>query len=103
MAGVYVQARVQLKYGKLAAFNDTMARLVPIFEQRGWKLIGAWSTIVGDLHEVIDIWEVQDANTIGEAMMSASEDEAFQLIAAELPDEINVEVLSTMIKTPYSP
>jgi hypothetical protein len=98
-----MQARIQLKYGQLAAFNDTMARVVPMFEQRGWKLIGAWSTIVGDLHEVLDIWELEDANQIGEGMASAALDEAFAPIAAELADEISVEVISVMTKTPYSP
>jgi hypothetical protein len=24
-------------------------------EEHGWKLVGAWSTVIGDLHEVLSL------------------------------------------------
>jgi NIPSNAP len=71
MAPVYLHSKIKLKYGQLGAFNDAMADAKPIVEEHGWKLVGAWSTMIGDLNEVHDIWEIKDANAVGAVMRSA--------------------------------
>jgi len=53
----YVYANVKLKYGQLPAFFETMVTIKRVMEEHGWKLVGAWSTVIGDLHEVHDLWE----------------------------------------------
>jgi hypothetical protein len=100
---VYMQARIQLQYGMVARFNAAMARLVPLMEARGWKLVGSWNTVVGDLHEVLDIWEVRDLNHVGEAMSTVVTDAGFPEIGAELAATIRTEVTSIMVKTPFAP
>jgi hypothetical protein len=100
---VYLYANIKLKYGQGPAFNETMAKLKPMFEKRGWKLVGAWSTVIGDLNEVHDIWELEDANAVGAAMSSAFEDPEFMAVAPELADQIATEVITVVTKTPYSP
>ena len=99
----YVYANVKLKYGKGPEFNETMARVKPLFEARGWKLIGGWQTVVGDLNEVHDLWEIEELNVIPTAMASAFEDPEFASIAAALMDQVEREVISVVVKTPYSP
>ena len=103
MASVYLYAKVQLKYGKMAEFNETMAVVVPLMEEKGWKLVGAWSPIFGDIHEVHDIWEVPDANAVPATLAQLAEDAGFAEHFAALSEQIDREVLSLVVKTPFSP
>ena len=61
---LYVYANVKVKYGRLPAFNEAMVTVKRVMEANGWRLVGGWVTLVGDLHEVHDLWEVADANVI---------------------------------------
>jgi hypothetical protein len=99
----YVYANVKLKYGQLPAFYEAMVTIKRVMEEHGWKLVGAWSTVIGDLHEVHDLWEVQDANTVPAAFAAASEDPEFVRAATQLATIADREVLSLVTKTPYSP
>jgi len=103
MGSIYLYAKVRLKYGKLLEFNETMAAVVPMMEQKGWKLVGAWSTIFGDIHEVHDIWEVPDANAVPATLAQLAEDAGFAEHFAALSEQIDREVLSLVAKTPFSP
>ena len=103
MAPVYLHSKIKLKYGQLGAFNDAMAEAKPIVEEHGWKLVGAWSTMIGDLNEVHDIWEIKDANAVGSVMRSAFADPAFRAVAAQFAEQIEEEILTVLTKTPYSP
>jgi hypothetical protein len=100
---LYVYANVKVKYGRLAAFNDAMVTVKRVMENQGWKLVGAWTTLVGDLHEVHDLWEVEDANTVPAGYAAAYEDPDFAQAVAELSKIADREVLSLVTKTPYSP
>jgi antirestriction protein len=99
----YVYANVKVKYGQLAAFYDAMATIKRVMEEHGWTLVGAWSTLIGDLHEVHDLWEVHDANTVPSAFAAAYEDPDFVAASAQLSAIADREVLSLVTKTPYSP
>jgi NIPSNAP len=100
---LYVYANVKIKYGQLPAFNAAMAVVKRVMEANGWTLVGGWMTLVGDLHEIHDIWEVADANVVPAAFAAAAEDPDFVEAAAELSKIIDREVLSLVTKTPYSP
>jgi NIPSNAP protein len=103
MPSVYLLSKIKLRYGQLGAFNEAMAKAKPIVEQRGWKLVGAWSTVIGDLNEVHDIWEIEDANAVGAVMSSAFQDAEFRGIAAQFAAQVEEEILTVLTKTPYSP
>jgi hypothetical protein len=99
----YVYANVKVKYGQLPAFYEAMVTIKRMMEENGWKLVGAWSTVIGDLHEVHDMWEVEDANTVAAAFAAAYEDPEFVQAAAEVAAAAERETLSLVMKTPYSP
>jgi hypothetical protein len=99
----YVYANVKVKYGQLPAFFEQMVTIKRVMEEHGWQLVGAWSTLIGDLHEVHDLWEVEDANTVPNAFAAAYEDPEFVAAAAQLGAIADREVLSLVAKTPYSP
>ena len=100
---LYIYANVKIKYGQLPAFNEAMTTVKRVMEANGWKLVGAWTTLVGDLHEVHDVWEVEDANVVPTALAAASQDPDFVRAATELSKIVDREVLSLVTKTPYSP
>jgi len=100
---LYLYANVKIKYGQLPAFSEAMVTVKRVMEANGWKLVGGWMTLVGDLHEVHDVWEVEDANVVPAAFAAASQDPDFVQAAAELSKIVDREVLSLVTKTPYSP
>ncbi|MBV9604262.1 MAG: NIPSNAP family protein [Solirubrobacterales bacterium] len=99
----YVYANVKVKYGQLPAFFEQMVTIKRVMEENGWKLVGAWSTLIGDIHEVHDLWEVEDANTVPTGFAGAFEDPEFAAASAALSEIADREVLSLVTKTPYSP
>jgi hypothetical protein len=100
---LYVYANVKIKYGRLPAFNEAMVTVKRVMEANGWKLVGGWTTLVGDLHEAHDIWEIEDANVVATAFAGAYQDLDFVQAATDLSDIIDREVISLVTKTPYSP
>ncbi len=100
---LYAYANVKVKYGQLAAFNEAMVTVKRVMESHGWKLVGAWMTLIGDLHEVHDLWEVEDANAVPAAFAAAYEDPDFVKAVTDLAQIADREVLTLVTKTPYSP
>jgi hypothetical protein len=99
----YVYANVKVRYGALPAFYEEMVTVKRVMEANGWKLIGAYSTVIGDLHEVHDLWEVPDANAVGAAFAAAYQESEFVEAATGIAAVAEREVLSLCEKTPYSP
>ena len=99
----YVYANVKVKYGQLPAFYEAMVTIKRVMEENGWKLVSAFSTVIGDIHEVHDLWEVADANAVPAGFAGAFEDPDFVQASASLSAIADREVLSLVTKTPYSP
>jgi hypothetical protein len=59
--------------------------------------------MIGDLNEVHDIWEIEDANAVGAVMRSVFADPAFRAVAARFGEQLEDETLTVLTKTPYSP
>jgi len=97
----YVYANVKVKYGQLPAFYEQMVTIKRVMEENGWKLVGAWSTVIGDIHEVHDLWQVEDANTVPTGFAGAFEDPEFAAASTALAAIADREVLSLVTKTPY--
>ena len=60
-------------------------------------------TIIGDLHEAYDIWELPDANAVGAGLVAAASDSRFPEIGPQLAAAIETEQLSIVAKSPFSP
>lgn len=100
---MYVLANVKVKYGQLAAFNEAMVTVKRVMEASGWTLLGAWNTVIGDIHEVHDLWEVGDANAVPDGLMAAYQQTDFVEAATQLAQLCDRETLTLLAKTPYSP
>jgi NIPSNAP protein len=99
----YCVARIVIRYGKIAEFVDAMQRLVPIMEEQDWKLVASYQTIIGNLHEAWDIWELPDANAVGIGLAGAAGHPTFGSLLPDLAAAIESETLSIVAKTPFSP
>ena len=99
----FLLVRIQLKYGAAERFTEIMKHLVPILEKKGWRLHGAYRTVIGRLWEVWDLWEVPGASGVRSVLDAALEDPEFQEWAGYLPDCVEDEELRYGVKLPYSP
>jgi hypothetical protein len=100
---LHLQARIQLKYGMSPVFHENMAKLVPIVEATGWKLVGSWQNLSGDIHEVLDLWEVPDANAVPATLMALAANPDVAPILEAISGAAIREELTLCAKTPFSP
>jgi len=96
-------ARINIRYGRLAEFNEAMERLLPIMADLGWRLVASYQTLIGNFHEVYDIWELPSADGIGADMLAAALDPRFVGIGEALANSVESETLSVVAKAPFSP
>jgi len=99
----YCVARLVLRYGKIAEWSAAMEKLLPIMDGQGWKLVASYQTIIGNLHEAYDIWELPSADAVASGLVGAAGHPSFATIAPELAASIESETLSIVAKTPFSP
>ena len=103
MDQLYIHATLKVRIGGYERFCEALAKMVPMLESCGWKLVGAWVTRVGRVYTVIDLWEVRDANTFFEATTKMREQPGFPAIHAVLSEVVEEEIVTMVNKVPYSP
>lgn len=69
---MYLHATLTPKVGKVAELSDMVARLAAAMQGPGMKLLGAYQTALGAPGRIVDIWEIEDANTIVGALEGAA-------------------------------
>jgi len=99
----YAVARIIVRYGKLAEFTVAMQKLVPVMADLGWRLNASYQTVIGNFHEVYDIWELPSADAVGAGLLAAAADSRFPEIGPLLAASIESETLTIVAKTPFSP
>ena len=96
-------ARIRVRYGRLAEFSSAMERVVPIMADRGWTLLASYQTLIGNFHDVYDIWELPSADGIAEDLRAATMDPRFAGVGEALASSVESETLNVVAKTPFSP
>jgi hypothetical protein len=99
---MYFVAEIDVRLGQAGRFDEIMAALVPHLRGRGWNLVAAYSTVVGRLGRVINIWEVADANAVPSVLATLGSDPAVKALSAELANIIEEERTTLLVKTAYS-
>jgi hypothetical protein len=103
MTSLYVHATLKVRIGGYERFCVALAKMVPILEGCGWRLMGAWVTLVGRVYTVIDLWEIPDANSFFDATAIMRAHPAFPAIHEVLSEVVEEEVVTMVKKAPYSP
>ena len=75
---VYGEWRIQVRPDKVNQY----ARLIenqglPLFRQAGGRMVGWWTTLVGDLYEQVTIWEYDDMAAFEQAVQKLGKDKRF--------------------------
>lgn len=96
-------AVIKLRAGKLAEFSAVMTRVVPIMEQFGWRLEGAWTNIVGRLYVVYDLWTVADANAVTAGFAGLMQKPEYPEIARVMAECVEDEQLQLLTAMPFDP
>jgi hypothetical protein len=98
----YVRTVVTLKLGQNPGYYELMARLVPLMAKQGWQLVFGLQPFVGDLRELMHLWEVERFEDIQRALQWCYTDPVAQEVLAAMPELLHNEVFQIMTKTPYS-
>lgn len=97
----YLHVTMKIRPGQITRFNAVMAEVVPEMEARGWKLLGAWSNLIGRLDTVVDLWQVEDANAVLTTLTAAAGHPDFPRWYETLSDVVLEETLQLMLPLPY--
>jgi len=86
-AQVYGEWRIQIRPDK----GNEYARLIeteglPLFREAGGRMVGWWTTLVGDLYEQVTIWQYDDMAGFEQAVQKLGSDKRFaEFVAARDP------------------
>ncbi len=98
---VYLHTTLETRPDKFQKFCETMQEIVSIVEQEGWKLAGAFMQRTGRLHNVIDLWELEDYNHFDRGLQALGRHPRFPHISAALAECVISETIVFADRAPY--
>lgn len=91
------------KPGRMAQLSETVAWLKKGMEAPSMRLLGAWETTTGMPGRIVDLWELESADTIVDALESAAAHPKHQKAMDRLAESLVLEQLRIVNLTSYSP
>jgi type 1 glutamine amidotransferase len=84
---VYGEWRIRIRTDQGPAYNRLIEQSgLPLFRKAGGRMVGWWTTLIGDLYEQVTIWEYDDMAAFERAIRLLSNDPAFgKFVAARDP------------------
>lgn len=98
--------RLEVQPGRLGDFYDVMGNvLIPLLDRNiHQKLLAGYKTVIGSSnHEIVHIWEVEDANACMTRNGILATDPEFTKMVSLLQPLVAKESFNLVTKTPYSP
>jgi hypothetical protein len=103
-SGPFMHATLRTRYGQVARVSEVVAELRDVLEEHlGWRLVGAWRTVIGNFGEIFDLWQLPEGRTLDDMLAEARTIPDFAQAAKPLPDLIHGEDILTMRPTAYCP
>jgi hypothetical protein len=100
---VHVLVRLRVKYGENRRFSELMEISVARVASRGWTLVGAYQSVLGDLREHTHIWEAPDIESVYAAVDPRADNPERYAQIERLQSCLEDEVIQIVTKTSYSP
>ena len=97
---LYLLADVRTGYGRAPEFLALMPRVVVALERGGWRLAGAYTSIVGDVGATLDVWEIPSPGAIVSGIRAAFADADYRAVVAELGSVIASESVTLAARLP---
>ena len=83
-AKAYGEWRIQVKPDKMQAYANLIeSQGLPLFREAGGKMVGWWTTLVGNLYEHVTIWEYDDLGAFEQAAEKLGKDPRFAQFVSE--------------------
>jgi hypothetical protein len=100
---VFWMATVEVPLGNLGAYHAQLQKeQLPAMEKYGYKFVGVWQTIVGDIQNVILLAEFDDMNSYNTARRAFIGSEEWKVLGKK-SDELGARVKSAFLNAaPYS-
>ncbi|MEJ7936011.1 NIPSNAP family protein [Sphingobium sp. AN558] len=98
-----VKTKVDLKFSQNAGFNEVLSEVAPFLGDHRWTLVYGLQALVGDLGDIMHLWEVEVFADIGAGLNAAFSDPELAESLARLPEFMNNETQQILVETPYSP
>ena len=64
----YLHVKIQLVRGKTHVFMAAMGEMAPVLEEYGWRLVGAFTPVIGRLNAVYHVWRVPSPDGVTSAL-----------------------------------
>ena len=81
---VYGEWSIAIKPDKGAEYNRLIEREgLPLYREAGGRMVGWWTTMIGDLYEQVTIWEYDDLAAYEKAGQILGKDERFARFVAQ--------------------
>ncbi len=79
---VYGEWLIRVKPDQVATYNDLIERQgLPLFRAAGGRMVGWWTTLIGDVYEQVTIWEYDNMAAFEKAVASLGGNERFAAFA----------------------
>ncbi len=88
----YGEWRIQVKADKMQAYAALIeSQGLPLFREAGGRMVGWWTTLVGDLYEHVTIWEYDDLAAFEQSAEKLGKDPRFAQFVSERDPLLNGE------------
>ena len=102
-APIHFMATIKIKPGKMTEFSALMPRIIEVAEKQGWRLLGAWTPIVGRMNVIVDLWQIPDANALPSGFGALMMTHDWPDIAQSLAECVEDEVLQLLLRARFDP
>lgn len=99
----WLHAELQTHYDRLKEFKRICSRTFEHLAQHGMHLYGAWETVIGPRHLVVDVWRFESEQAMLQAFGSLQDVPAWQEFARDVPSTIVTEDVRSVNPMPYCP
>jgi hypothetical protein len=100
---MYTHVTIQVAYGRLTPFLETMPKVQAIVEQAGWVLKQALIQQNGRLFTVIHVWKLRDMNNYAEGIGLLLGHPDYPALIEVLSGVVESETIVFAVDAPYAP
>jgi hypothetical protein len=94
---MHLHATVTARPGKLAELIETTAWIARGMTGRGWRLVGSYQSLDPAREEIVDVWEMRDANAVVDAFEEAFSHPAHERVLARLALSVERELVRLVV------
>ena len=99
----WFHAELQTHHDRLEEFKRICSNTFDHLAQHGMHLYGAWETVVGPRHLVVDMWRFESEQAMLQAFVSLQGVPQFQEFGRDVPSTLVTEDLKSVNPMPYCP